>query len=89
MTGRLVYEILLFLLPFALYGIYWRLSGRDRADAAKRRHPWALLFIAGLLLVIASFVWWALSAGEPREGVYVPPHVEDGRIVPGRVEPAQ
>ena len=87
MIRRFVYEILLFLLPFALYGLYWRLSGRDRPDAATRRHPWVLLFVAGLLLVIASFVWWAVSEGDPTEGVYVPPHVENGRIVPGHVEP--
>ena len=87
MIRRIVYEIILFLLPFALYGIYWRLSGRNRPDAATRAHPWAMLFIAGLLLVAANFVLWAITDGESAEGVYVPAHVEDGRVVPGRVDP--
>jgi phosphoglycerol transferase MdoB-like AlkP superfamily enzyme len=82
-TRRLLYDVLLFLLPFAVYGIYWQLSGRTA-----RKHPWSALFIIGLVLVVLSFVWWALAEGEPPEGVYVPPHVEDGHIVPGHVEPA-
>ena len=88
MIRRILIEVLLFLLPFALYGIYWQLIGRGK-DEEGRRHPWAMLFIIGLVLVIISFFVWAVSEGDPREGVYVPPHVEDGRIVPGRVVPAE
>lgn len=87
MIRRILYEVLLFLLPFALYGVYWRLSGGKGGES--RRHPWTTLFIVGLVLVIASFFLWAYEDGEPREGTYVPPHVQDGRIVPGHVEPAR
>ena len=87
MIRRILYEVILFLLPFALYGIYWRYIGRLSATAPKRAHPWTILFAAGLMLVAASFVWWALTSGEPAGGVYVPPRVEDGVIVPGHVEP--
>jgi hypothetical protein len=89
MIRRILYEVLLFLLPFALYGIYWRLSGRGRPEEAQRPHPWVTLFICGLVLVAASFFFWAYEDGEATDGTYVPPHVEDGRIVPGRVEPAR
>ena len=89
MIRRILIEVLLFLLPFALYGIYWRLSGRGKAEEAGRRHPWATLFAIGLVLVIASFFLWAYEDGETRDGTYVPAHVEDGRLVPGRVEPAR
>jgi hypothetical protein len=84
MTRRILLDVLLFLLPFALYGIYWRLSGRST-----RKHPWSLLFVCGLLLVAGSFVFWAFEEGGAPNGVYVPPHVENGEVVPGRVEPAQ
>ena len=44
------------------------------------------LTTAGLaLLVVSLFATGLLSGSEPG-GVYVPPHVEDGRVVPGRVE---
>ena len=88
MIRRLLYDILLFLLPFALYGLYWRIAGRERADAHLKSHPWTLLFISGLLLVVASFVIWGLTEGESPKGVYVPPHLENGQVVPGHVVPA-
>jgi hypothetical protein len=84
MIRRVLFEVLLFLTPFALYGAYWWLSGRT-----SRKHPWPTLFVIGLVLVVLSFIWWALSEGDGPGGVYVPPHVEDGRVVPGRVEPAR
>jgi hypothetical protein len=89
MIRRITYEVLLFLLPFALYGVYWRLSGRGRSEEVQRPHPWATLFISGLVLVAASFFLWAYEDGEAANGTYVPPHVEDGRIVPGHVDPGR
>jgi hypothetical protein len=86
MIRRLFYELLLFLLPFALYAIYLKLIERDAA-ASKRAHPWTILFASGLLLVVASFLIWGIEEGAGERGVYVPPHVEDGRVIPGRVVP--
>lgn len=84
MIRRLLFDLLLFLLPFGLYGIYWRLARRNAADP--RPHPWLALFVSGLMLVAASFVWWRVTEGAGTEGVYVPPKNVDGRIVPGHVE---
>jgi hypothetical protein len=39
-----------------------------------------------LLLVIVLFVV-NVGFGRPEPGVYVPPHLENGHIVPGHVEP--
>ena len=86
MIRRLLFETLLFLLPFALYGIYWRLSERDES-APKPVHPWTVLFASGLSLVAASFLIWGITEGAGEQGVYVPPHVENGRVVPGHVVP--
>jgi hypothetical protein len=55
---------------------------REWADA-----PWVWLIGLGGLAVAAVAV--ALTAGHDAAGRYVPPHVEDGRVVPGRVEPAR
>lgn len=89
MIPRLIYDFILFLLPFAIYGIYWRMVGRKQEGADTRVHPWTMLIAAGLVLVAISFVLWSLPKENTRDGVYVPPHLENGQVVPGRVEPGQ
>ncbi len=75
---------LLFLVPFAIYGVYLLLVLRQRPNRPPT--PWALLFIVGLVLFAASFVYVGLTEGETTKGVYVAPHVVNGKIVPGHVE---
>jgi len=49
--------------------------------------PWIWLAGAGaVLLAIVLFVV-TVHFGSPREGVYVPPRWEGGRIIPGHIEP--
>ena len=86
MISRIFFDGLLFLLPFALYAAYLRLREHDE-EMPSRQHPWTALFISGLVLVAASFVFWGLYENANQRGVYVPPHLEDGRLVPGRVVP--
>jgi hypothetical protein len=88
MIRRFLYELLLFLLPFALYAAYLRVSRRENFGLS-RDHPWTMLFASGLLLVAASFLYLGLVEGAGQSGTYVPPHVENGRVVPGHVEPAK
>ena len=78
-------RLLLIALPFALYGLYLLLIRLTPATRS-RPHPWTWLFITGLTLFAASFVVWGLTEGETTKGVYVAPHVVNGRIVPGHVE---
>jgi Family of unknown function (DUF6111) len=75
---------LLFLVPFAIYGVYLLLVLRQRPTRPPT--PWALLFITGLILFVASFVYVGLTEGETTKGVYIPPHEVNGKIVPGHVE---
>jgi hypothetical protein len=86
MISRIFFDLLLFLLPFALYAAYLRLRQHDE-EAGSKQHPWTALFISGLLLVVASFVFWGLFENANQRGVYLPPHLEDGRLIPGRVIP--
>jgi hypothetical protein len=88
MIRRALFELLLFLLPFALYAVYLKLAKEEPAETKSvRAHPWTVLFVSGLLLVAASFLIWGIQDGAGQQGVYVPPHVEDGRVVPGQVVP--
>jgi hypothetical protein len=77
---------LLFLVPFAIYGVYFLLIWRQRQVRSAPPTPWALLFITGLILFVASFIYVGLTEGETTRGVYVAPHVVNGKIVPGHVE---
>ncbi len=78
-------EILLFGTPFALYVVFlWAI----KADVF---HPdsWpasriASLTIAALLLMAASFYYFAEYSGAAPGSTYVPAHVEDGKFVPGQ-----
>ena len=77
-------ELLLFATPFALYAIMLWLTRRGVL------HPdsWpvstlAWLSIAALVLMIGSFVVFAVWGGAPADSTYVPAQIEDGRFVPG------
>lgn len=83
---RILLEVVLpFLAPFALFALYRLLVTRGRP--LLERTPWFLLTVMGLVLAGAALVSLALSGGWGTGGRYVPPHVENGRIVPGEVVP--
>ncbi|MBV9540260.1 MAG: hypothetical protein JO167_03250 [Alphaproteobacteria bacterium] len=87
MTRVLLERLLLFAVPFAVYGVYLLLM-RFFPSTPQRRHPWTWLFVAGLALFAASFLVWRFTDTEPTTGLYVAPHVVNGKIVPGYVKPA-
>jgi heme/copper-type cytochrome/quinol oxidase subunit 3 len=80
-------EIILFLVPFVAYAIFlW-------ATEAGVLHPqsWPLsrvawLAIAALVLMTGSFIVLAQWGGEPKNSVYVPAHIENGKLVPGTMK---
>jgi len=85
MIRPLATEVVLFLLPFVLYGVFlW-------ATKAGVLHPdsWQLsriawLVIASLLLMLGSFIYFANYTGAPPGSTYVPAHMEGGKFVPGQ-----
>ena len=70
-------EVVLFLLPFAGYGL-WLWGGR--------RYTSQLLWgtLGAMILLVMAAAWLELSGAVPPDMTYVPPHMEDGRSVPGR-----
>jgi hypothetical protein len=89
MTRIILERLLLFAVPFALYGAYLLLMRMRPPIAATQATPWTMLFIAGLSLFALSFVVWGFTEGEPTTGRYVAPHVVNGVVVPGYVQPAE
>ncbi len=82
MTRILLTYVLPLLLPTALYLLWLRFAG----GGARREVPWMWLAIAGLGLAAMVLSGLALSGGD-KDGIYEPPHVENGKIVPGHVRP--
>ncbi len=79
------------LLPAALYILYVVVARRVQAGRGEtaerlRRVPWLWLLAAGVALMGLSLVIFSLTSGGDSHRPYVPPHVEDGRIVPGHLE---
>ena len=80
-------EIILFLMPFVLYGVFlW-------ATKAGVMHPdsWpisriAWLVMAALALMVGSFIYFANYSGAPPGATYVPAHIEDGKFVSGQTK---
>jgi len=84
---RTVAETLgLFFLPFVLFAAYLALRMRwPLAIEHWTRSRVATLMILGLVAALAGLIGASLFA--PRgQGVYVRPHLENGVLVPGRIE---
>ena len=84
MLRVLLQYLLPVLLPFLLYAAYVGLAhGRMPSRLDLNSRQWATLGGTGLVLLLISLVSWSLLSGSPPEETYIPPHVEDGEIVPG------
>ena len=76
-------EGLLFLLPFAAFALLLVLQKRRVLDVEHWSRATVWLLMAGLALVLASFLYKGLLAEQPTGG-FEPAHMENGRLVPGR-----
>ncbi len=91
MIRAVVENVLLFLLPSAMYLAYMLLMRRDSsgsAGAVVSEAPLVWLFVAGALLVAATLIYYAtINPGSPPGQTYTPPRMgKDGRIEPGQLK---
>jgi hypothetical protein len=79
------------LLPTVLYLVWLRAVRWSEADGAVSWHklPWVWLAVIGVSLTALVLFVVTVGFGTAVHGTYVPPHVENGRIVPGYIEPAK
>lgn len=83
---RVVLQALVpFLAPFIVFFVWRLLVTRERAFL--ERTPWYALTLAGVALAAASVASLAFVTGSSPDTVYVPPHMENGQVVPGTFEP--
>ncbi len=87
MLERIAFEgLLLFLAPFGLFAIYLLLRARYPLEM----EHWTQLRVSWLTLIGVALALGGLLSLEvlaPRgKGVYVPAHMENGTLVPGRFQ---
>jgi hypothetical protein len=86
MWRALTEPVALFLAPFVLYVLYLLVIRRHPLKSA--HWPSQTLFsltLAGLAIAVAGMLLFGLTASR-NQGGYVPAHVENGKVVPGRFE---
>ncbi len=76
-------EVVIFLIPFAVFAVVLLLRRRHVLDIEHWSRHAAWLTIAGLVLILASFIGPAILVQRPEKG-FEPTHMENGRVVPGR-----
>jgi len=77
-------EILIFLIPFAVYALFLVATRSGlMLQSSWPVHVISKLVIGSFLLVIVSFILLAHFSGAPPNSTYIPAHIENGRFVPG------
>ncbi|MGC2784601.1 MAG: DUF6111 family protein [Roseiarcus sp.] len=86
MARNVLESLTLFLSPFAVYTLYLALRARYPLEVEHwTRGRVSVMTLIGLAAAVLGLV--AVNAFAPRgRGVYVPAHVENGILVPGRFE---
>lgn len=85
MTRVLIEELLLFLLPFALFAIWLLIRRKSPLNRAHWDGQVSWIVLVGLLLALGTLLVTAFIA--PRgSGAYVPARMENGQFIPGRIE---
>ena len=81
---RILTEIGIFLIPFAVYALFL-IATRSGVlvQSSWPLHVIARLTIGALVLVVLSFLLLAHYSGAPPDSTYVPAHLENGKLVPG------
>ncbi|MDI9846860.1 DUF6111 family protein [Rhodoblastus sp. 17X3] len=86
MARSLLESLGLFAAPFLLYALFLIYRSRHPLVVAHwSRGALFWLTLAGLCLAIAGFLY-AGFFGANSAGVYVPAHIENGRLTPGRFQ---
>jgi len=91
MPRELLTLFLPLVLPTVLYLAWLRAVRWSEAGGAVpwRRLPWVWLAVTGVALTALVLFVVTVHFGTAMPGIYVPPRVESGQIVPGHIEPAK
>ena len=79
-------DVLLFLLPFAAYGLYVYAARAGLAPVLRVGSPLLRLVAIGLGLAVIGLMLLGIFGGERGQGRYVPAQYRDGKLIPGHFE---
>ncbi|MFQ5533932.1 MAG: DUF6111 family protein [Sphingomonadales bacterium] len=87
--SRILFNMLLLALPFVVYGGWVAFLRKKEAETGGTWDdaPTTWLLIIGLSLMIISLFAMRLVEDNVATGEYIPPHLEDGKIVPAEIRP--
>jgi hypothetical protein len=79
------------ILPTLLYLAWLRLMHWSEAGDAVTWHklPWVWLVVTGVVLTALVLFVVTVGFGSAVPGIYVPPRVDNGHIVPGHIVPVK
>lgn len=90
---RIVFAYIVpFLLPTIVYAAWLWYRARyvethEGNAPGLEKGPWPLTLFLGAVLVLIILGATAIMSGGSTDGRYVPPHLEDGEMIPGHLEP--
>ncbi len=85
MIRIIIWNLFLFCLPFLMSWAWTIWVRRSQPDVETRRN-YAMSVAIGTVLVLSSLLVWRFMSGDAPDASYVPPHLKDGQIEPGRFE---
>lgn|GEM_PF-350745 len=88
MGARILFQLVLFTLPFILFGVY-RLAIAEAEQEGRKPWPIRLLFGAGLVLAVGSWLIFIVLDRGGREECYRPTQIVDGVVIPGERYPCE
>ncbi len=74
--------VLPILAPLIIYIIWLVLRGKGKKLPHWEEGPWFWLILAGFIMGACSLIYFGVSGLEEKEGFYVAPRFEDGKILP-------
>lgn len=82
-----LFELMILAIPFVIYFAYRNFLLRHKLEEGEEYSPvpYHRLFVIGGVLAILAFVGFYLFGDKGHPGTYVPAHMEDGKLVPGKV----
>ncbi|MBL4667315.1 MAG: hypothetical protein JKY04_08055 [Sneathiella sp.] len=89
MLRGLLFHIIPLLFPFAVYAAYLYYLKKAGGEKTWQGKSVAVLTLVGLVLMAISFVViWAFQ-DRTEDGVYIPQHMENGKLIDSQIVPRQ
>lgn len=81
-------NLFLLVLPLGLYAAYFYITQRNQnaVSIEWKKMPLRILLQVGFALIALAMLITAFTEGDDPGGTYIPARMEDGRLVPGRVD---